>query len=173
MIILPHAMAGAAAGNRMKRWWLALPVAFCSHFILDYIPHVEATAIFRVVKQGDMLQKIILLAFNDLLPLAILICIIRLRPGWKLMYGCAFAAILPDVIERIPVLGPWFQTIPWTGWAYSFHHTFHHSLLQDQWALGFTTQLIVVGISLWLLLDQKPAPSFRDNHKIDDAQEPV
>jgi hypothetical protein len=39
MIGASHFVAGAATGAVCKRAWIALPVAFVSHFVLDQIPH--------------------------------------------------------------------------------------------------------------------------------------
>jgi len=38
MVATPHLVAGAAIGKLFRRPWLAYPLAFGSHFLLDFVP---------------------------------------------------------------------------------------------------------------------------------------
>ncbi|HET6456240.1 MAG TPA: hypothetical protein VFI02_17680 [Armatimonadota bacterium] len=40
MLAIPHMAAGAAIARRVRPGWLALSLAFLSHFLLDMIPHI-------------------------------------------------------------------------------------------------------------------------------------
>jgi hypothetical protein len=71
--------------------------------------------------------------------------------------GGAICAILIDVIEKVPPLGPWFMAWPGTAWITEFHHAFQHNVTPSQWPLGIGTQVGVIVLSLAVLLRRRPA----------------
>ena len=41
MILLVHLLFGAAIGSAVNNIWLAIILAFLSHFLLDLMPHID------------------------------------------------------------------------------------------------------------------------------------
>ena len=57
MTATPHILAGAAIGKVLRRPWLAWPVAFVSHFLLDFTPHLDSHAVYGVEQGGHWPQR--------------------------------------------------------------------------------------------------------------------
>lgn len=42
MLVISHVVAGATIASFVPATWIAIPLAFTSHFLLDMIPHAQA-----------------------------------------------------------------------------------------------------------------------------------
>jgi hypothetical protein len=86
-----HVITGAVIGAGLSNPFLALPVAFLSHILLDVIPH------FGYEDHLDKKLKISLLidlAFAS----SLLLLILLLQPqNWPLIFSCAVAAAILDL----------------------------------------------------------------------------
>jgi hypothetical protein len=157
MMATPHMLAGAAIGRGLRRPWLAWPVAFGTHFLLDFAPHLDEHAMFGVEHGGPTPVEATAAILNFVLGLVLVGWLVWRRPDRRVMLGGAIFAILIDVIENIPALGPWLMAWPGTAWLTEFHHAFQRNVITSQWLLGIGTQVAVVVLSLALLLGRRPA----------------
>jgi hypothetical protein len=57
MMATPHMMAGAAIGKAVGRPWVALPIAFVSHFLLDAVPHLDSATLYGVKHAGPTVPE--------------------------------------------------------------------------------------------------------------------
>lgn len=145
MMTAPHMVVGAAIGNMDRRLWLVLPIAFLSHFVLDFIPHVESEILYAGRPHWVMVLVAIM---STCLGIGLVIWACYRKPNWKIMYAGALVAVLPDLAEKVigaARLSEW----PATAWLYSFHHTFHHPIVHSGWQIGVATQVAVLAIALW------------------------
>ncbi len=119
-----HALTGALIGLTVSDAWLALPLAFASHFVLDAIPHYDApgTEAERIGSRRLIYEQLLLgagLCFLLVVSLALT------RPQyWITAAICAFLAASQD-LSWIP---RWL-TVRRTGkdpelknWFLRFHH---------------------------------------------------
>lgn len=98
MTAINHAVTGAAIGIIVGNPFVALPVAFLSHFVCDAIPH------FRVAIEGDAFMqqpwfKSYLIA-EFVLCLSLVAVLAAFHPlNWQLAAICAFVAAAPDLLS--------------------------------------------------------------------------
>ncbi|MCX6721199.1 MAG: hypothetical protein NT026_01185 [Candidatus Staskawiczbacteria bacterium] len=136
MILLVHMLLGAAMGHVVKNPILAIIMAYLSHYLLDFIPHIE----YDVKK----LKKIIL----DLC-LGILFIFLFSKNN-PVIYICAFFAILPDGFTVLNNLFP--------NKILEIHNKLHtkkiHFLRDNKKISNFWrvfSQLLIIFISILLL----------------------
>jgi hypothetical protein len=155
MMAVPHMLAGAAVGKGLRRPWLAWPVAFLSHFLLDMVPHLDSHGMFGVERGGPTLPEAAM-GITDFSIGVLLVTRLSWRlPERRVVMGGALLAILIDVIEHIPLLGFWFATWGGTRWLYEFHHSCQHNVSRGHYALGLGTQVVVMALALPVLLRGK------------------
>jgi hypothetical protein len=89
-----HALTGALIGLTVHNPWVALPVAFLSHFICDMIPHFGPSRTWLTSR-----------AFRYYLTIDALLCMLLVaflfasgNPNWLLASFCAFLATSPDLL---------------------------------------------------------------------------
>ena len=148
----PHMLAGAAIGRGLRRPWLAWPVAFASHFALDFIPHLDDHALFGIGGGGVTPVEAASGILNFALGWALVMWVARGQPDRRVLLGGAFFGIVIDVIDHIPYLNRWVASWVGTAWLTDFHHAFQHNVTMSQWPLGVGTQLVLAGLALWVLV---------------------
>lgn len=90
MIATSHALTGAAIGSVVKKPFLAIPLAFISHFMIDALPHFGINMTFG---STAMVWWLIL----DGLALCAVALFLKKRVQSPLFLAiCAFAAMAPD-----------------------------------------------------------------------------
>jgi hypothetical protein len=146
-----HLLAGAAVGRTVKRPWLALPVAFASHFLLDAIPHLGPHSLFGVDGEGPQRREVLMAAVDVGLGVPLLLWLAWPGPERRVVLTAALYACLPDLLFNIP---PWCAVLQhWaaTGWLAWLHDAVDSNVRPEQWPLGVMTQLAVAGAAGWLL----------------------
>ncbi len=104
MLELPHAVVGAAIATKIPNPWIALPLAFLSHFPLDLIPHWNPSLYTETKKYGQPTRKsTIIVTIDTLLSLGTGFFIAsRVTPDLNhalvIILAC-FAAVVLDVVE--------------------------------------------------------------------------
>lgn len=87
-----HALTGAVIAAVSGNAWVALPMAFISHFVMDAIPHFGAGKQFP----ASRLFKIMLVS-DAVLCFILVLTLGLIQPAhWQLMAICAFIATSPD-----------------------------------------------------------------------------
>jgi len=94
MILFVHMLLGAAIGSSIKNIWLAIILAFLSHYLLDLIPHVDYS-LKNVDKKGwiTIPSNIFKISLDLFLGILLIFLFSKNQP---VIYICAFFAILPD-----------------------------------------------------------------------------
>ncbi|MDP3882798.1 MAG: hypothetical protein Q8Q48_01950 [Candidatus Staskawiczbacteria bacterium] len=104
MILLAHMLFGVAIGSYFKDPFLAILLAFFSHYLLDLLPHNEYSIKNISEKKWDK-------AFPDILKIALdfgfgIILISLFSTGAPIIFAIAFFAILPDGFSILSALFP-------------------------------------------------------------------
>lgn len=81
MILLVHMLLGSLIGQKIANPFLAIILAFLSHYMLDFIPHIE----YKIKKVSVILDFI-----------CGIVLIFLFSKNTFFIYLCAFFAILPD-----------------------------------------------------------------------------
>lgn len=157
MLATPHIMIGAAVGKVIRRPWLALPVAFMSHFALDFIPHLDSHRLFGITGGGLTRGEVAMAALDMLFGIALVMWAVGRQPGRKLMLLTAFLGIVIDLVDNVPPWGSWFRAWPGTSSLSVFHHAHQHNVVPAQWPVGFGTQIAVTVLALWIVLALRPS----------------
>ncbi|MFO7948501.1 MAG: hypothetical protein R6V19_16985 [Armatimonadota bacterium] len=156
MMATPHMLTGAVIGSTMpRRPWLALPLAFASHFVLDVVPHVDSHTYFGVAEGGPTVPEAAIGIADFVLGWVVVVVLMRAHPWRATIWWAAFFGIAIDVVYLIPPLGTWLRMWGPTAWLDSFHHGIQPRLTPDQWLLGFGTQVVVIVAAVWVLVRQR------------------
>jgi len=151
MLVTPHIAAGAAIGSTVRRTGLCMAAAFASHFVLDYVPHLDSHALFGVTG-GPTTRPEALAAITDtLVGVALLLWLVHGRPRRRIMIAAAFCAVLIDLVDNVPPWGAWFRGWAGTAWLDAYHHSLQHNVAPSQWVVGFGTQVAVIAVSVWMV----------------------
>jgi hypothetical protein len=151
MLETPHVFVGAAIAVAIPNPYIAIPLAFASHFILETIPHWNPHLNTETQKYGHPTKRSTIITTID----SSLALISGSIIAWQalpntghaaLILACSFFAVLPDVME-----GPYFFLKLRTTWIKKWI-AFQKSLQSDTTAFwGLLTQtLIIIATILWL-----------------------
>jgi hypothetical protein len=154
MFAVSHVVAGGAIGKRIGSPYLALPVAFLSHFALDAIPHIDSPSIYPGVTPPLWLGA--LEGGALVVALAFLFCGQTNRLPMALG---AIAGILPDVIAWLGRAFPPMAECSVMRFLHWLHYTYHPSLPGSQWPLGLGTQVVVIALSFALVYRRRAVKS--------------
>lgn len=145
-----HALTGAVIGLAVTNPWLALPLAFLSHFVLDAIPHYDVPGGSNAERIDSRQMFYIQIVGGALLCFGVVLGLFLAHPeNWLLAAVCAFVATLPDLLSY-----PRFLSVKQTGvdplhkwWFWRVHHNI-------QWKVGerlWVVEVIWAGAMLTLL----------------------
>lgn len=108
MLETPHVALGIAIATKISSPWIAIPLAFASHFLLERVPHWNPHLNAETEKFGKPTKQSTTIVIIDVA--------ISLALGFFYSYKalpnsaqsinillCSFAAALPDIVE-----GPYF-----------------------------------------------------------------
>ncbi|HEX6976743.1 MAG TPA: hypothetical protein VF185_00080 [Patescibacteria group bacterium] len=108
MLETPHVVVGAAIAAKVGNPFLAIPLAFGSHFLLDKVPHWNPHLNTEIKKYGHVTKQSKELVIADV-ALSVLAggliswhAMPDVNQAFVILLG-GFAGVLPDVIE-----GPYF-----------------------------------------------------------------
>jgi hypothetical protein len=152
MLETPHVAVGAAIATKIVNPFLAIPLAFGSHFLLDRVPHWNPHLNTEIKKYGKVTKKSTQIVMFDVI-LAFMVGVFfasRALPdtgrATAILLG-SFAAVLPDVIE-----GPYFFLKMKSKFIASWLK-FQKSIQVDTDIIpGLTTQLVTLLAVFWWLL---------------------
>jgi len=89
-----HAIFGSIIGLAISQPYLAIPLAFASHFYLDTLPHF-GMSLFDIKKMPKFFRNYLLVEAILLISLVSLLLITSVP---ILVFGCLLAAISPDFV---------------------------------------------------------------------------
>ncbi len=146
MILLVHLIVGALIGQKISDPFFAVFLAFLSHYVLDFIPHVEYPI-------DNIRNKQWLKSFPDFLRvfldfcLGILIISFFLN-GRLIVFIAAFFAVLPDLLNILNMI--------FENKLLQIHSNFHeknhflkHKKISNFWRIS--SQIIVIIICIFIL----------------------
>jgi len=161
MILLVHMLFGAAIASYIKNPFLAVSLAFLSHYLLDFIPHTEYN-IENIKKRqwNKSLPDVLKLAFDFFsgIMLILLLSNPSAGSGQAIIFIAAFFAILPD---GLTVLGYFFQ-IRYLELHKKFHQKKIHFLKDNPsagsgqrkisgfWRVANQALIIIISVLLFL-----------------------
>ena len=145
-------MVGAAIATKIPNPYIAIPLSFASHFVLEKVPHWNPHLYTELKKDGKVTrQSTAIVIFDVILSLAFGIFVASLKlPDYShattILLSC-FASVLPDVVE-----GPYFflgvkndLIKKWIKWQRSIQAN-----AKPFW--GLATQIItIVAAFYWIL----------------------
>lgn len=147
-----HVMAGATLGTACNRtWWVAVPVAFVSHFVLDQIPHTCLTILGA--ETGSEIVRGLAIAgrvADPIIVAGIVAMAWRLHNRWVVL-AAGLAAFAPDPLNYTAPITEWFAMLPGAWLLPWTHRTFHCDVTRTQPLLGLLTQLVVLAAGVWVM----------------------
>ncbi len=119
-----HALTGALIGLTITNPWLALTLAFLSHFVCDAVPHYDPPAandVQRIRSKRFVLQQVVVGAG---LCVALVLGLALARPErWLPAASCAFIATSPDLfwLPRFVQIRRTRKEVAHWNWFWRFH----------------------------------------------------
>jgi hypothetical protein len=102
MILLVHIVFGVAVASFLENPFLAILIAFLSHYFLDFFPHIEYP--INNIKNNDWkkaLPEILFVIFDFSIGL---ILILLFTDKSLLVFICALASIIPDGLSLLNII---------------------------------------------------------------------
>lgn len=167
MTITPHLLAGSAlATATTDNILVAFLIGFFLHFVLDCLPHIDPGTFhnFKIPGFHKEINLETLHADDKPWPLWIYVfCIVEFliivplvilmfhnRPDFGIIVAGGLGGIFVDGLDN-PVFN-FILRLPVLKQIHYLHHRFHYNLPASKWYWGLLIELIVIGLSLWLLL---------------------
>jgi len=147
MILTAHLLFGALIGKKISNPFLAIVLAYFSHYFLDVFPHVEYD--IENIKKNQWRKSapdILRVSLDFLLGILLILIFSQNKP---IIYFCGFFAILPD---GLTILNYFFPNKILKAHN-NFHekiHLYKHKKISNFWRV--LSQLIIVIISVALLI---------------------
>jgi hypothetical protein len=153
MILLTHAVTGAAVGQLSGNPALGFITGFISHFLLDALPHWDYP-FSEAVRDGQLPRRDLLkIAADGVLGLLGVVTAQFFFPGllfWPMLAG-AIGAMVPDALQFAYFKTRW----RWFGYLQGFHEWIHTSVRlvgeKKLVIIGVVSQLILVAVSYWFI----------------------
>ena len=151
MLETPHVFVGAAIATQIPNPFIAIPLVFASHFVLETVPHWNPHLNTETKKFGKPTRESTLITSADSLIALISGSFIAWRAlpntGTSiLILACCLTSVLPDLIE-----GPYFFLKMRSEWAKKWI-LFQKSFQNDTTPFwGILTQLLTIFAAiLWI-----------------------
>ena len=157
MLTTAHILAGGAIGKRVERPYVALLLAFGSHFVLDRIPHVDAVSLWGL----GGLKSDVGIAIDTVAGALLVLALARgqRRVNW-ILWGGAAAAIV-DVIVMFPLWFPETANLPVVYHLRWLHCAAAGDVPASIWLLGLATQALTIALAILILWPRSERGGFR------------
>lgn len=145
---------------------MAFLLGLLTHFVLDAIPHIDPGTFhnFRIPgfqKEIDLETVhdedkpwplwIYVFAFSEFIfAWALIIILFYHKPNFWIVVAGGFGGIFVDILDN-PVFN-YFLGWPIIKQIHWLHHRTHYDLTPNKWYWGLIFEIIVIGLSLWVLL---------------------
>lgn len=153
MLETPHVAVGIAIATKFPNPWIAIPLAFASHFVLDKVPHWNPHLYTETQAAGHPSEKSTIIASVDIALSFILGSAFAYRalPNTNLatlILACSFASVASDIIKY-----PYYYFHLRQKWLVAWVN-FERSLQTDTKSIfwGLVSQSLVIAASLWWIL---------------------
>jgi len=153
MLETPHVAVGIAIATKFPNPWVAIPLAFASHFVLDKVPHWNPHLYTETQKNGHPSEKSTIIASVDIALSFVLGSTFAYRalPDSKmaiLILACSLASVLSDVIKY-----PYYYFHLRQRWLVKWVNL-ERSMQVDTKSIfwGFVTQSLIIAASIWWIL---------------------
>lgn len=150
MLATTHLLSGAAIGVLIGNLPLSVILALISHFTFDFLPHLD---VGYWQEEKDRFKQYIGILIDVMVAGAIFYFLFQ-EGVFKstVIYWAAGAAILPDIIDNFPLFSNWLHQFWPFKQIYQFHSNIQKPGKRYQFSIGIIDQLIIAGISIWILL---------------------
>lgn len=154
MIITPHLLAGSALATATTN---SIPIAFLIgfllHFLLDAVPHVDPGTFLNPERDENKpwpTWLYIYAAAEFVFVWLLVIVLFKNRPNFDIIMMGGLGGIFVDIIDNNPFR--FLRRLPLLKQIHFLHTKLHYDLPASKWFWGLITQLIIIGLSLWVLL---------------------
>lgn len=153
MLETPHVTIGVAIATKIPNPFIAIPLSFVSHFVLDKVPHWNPHLYTETQRDGHPSIKSTRTAIVDIGAAFILgsgFAYLALPDTKKafLILACSFASVLSDVIKYPYYYFHWRQK--WLVRWVNFERSLQVNAKSVFW--GLVTQSLVTLASIWWVL---------------------
>ena len=153
MLETPHVAVGVAIASKIPNPWIAIPLSFASHFVLDKVPHWNPHLYTETQRTGKPSVQSTTFAIADI-SLAFITgsyFAYRALPNLNLailILACSLASVASDVIKY-----PFYYFHLRQKWLVAWVD-FERSLQVDTKSIfwGIFNQLLVIIASIWWIL---------------------
>ncbi len=163
MLLVTHAVVGAAVGSATGNPYSAFLVGVVSHHVLDAIPHFDQGTFHtkrnkpnymgiasEEVAIGFSFRDWAIFAIDVALASVIFSALISQRPdNMPAMLSGTLGGLVPDMIDSSPLWSKKLREKSSIIRTYhSFHHFFHWTASKQLAIIGILTQVVLIGMAL-------------------------
>jgi len=149
MLAGPHLAVGALTGRVVRQTWLALPLAFASHWALDALPH----SYLSLREPGHLSLKLVIVAMDLVVGVALVLWLAQGQPHRRLILAAALTAVTVDLLNPANPFGQWLAGTSAAGWLVSTHLGWSwHVPFGSNWPLEFgpsVAVLMLISLAAW------------------------
>lgn len=153
MLETPHVAVGAAIASKIPNPYIAIPLSFASHFVLEKVPHWNPHIYTEIKKHGKVTKKSLTIIVVDALIALFLGTYIastvlpNSSHALTILFSC-FASVLPDTVE-IPYYFFKYKgklLKKWINWERSIQSN-------AELLLGMSTQVVTIFTALFWIFN--------------------
>jgi hypothetical protein len=147
MILTPHLLLGAVIAVKIQNPFLAILLAFFSHYFLDFIPHIEYS-IKNIIEKNwkKSLPDFLKLFLDFFFGIALILFFTNKAP---IIFICSFFAILPDGMSFLNIIVKNKILKNHSELHQKKLHFLKHKKIPIFWR--FLSQIMVIILSIFLL----------------------
>ena len=154
MLETPHAIVAASIAVKIGNPYLAIPLSFISHFVLDEVPHwnPHITSKTGDVKVIDPKSFKLILADSILALVSGIYIAASVLPDTRkalLILVCCFVAVLPDLVEAPYIFLNYKKEWIHKWLFFQKKHQFNTNIV---W--GLITQVLTIAAAIWWIIQK-------------------
>jgi len=152
MMVTAHVAVGAAVGAFTGDPVLAFLAGTASHFVMDAVPHLDAGTLMPMGKEVYQTRDYIWAALDAILCLGFIWLLSTHAAHPSLVIAGGLGGLFPDAFFHTPPWRKFTRNLPGFHWVQErIHKGWQSTAVPADWFAGLVTQLIAIGVSLWLL----------------------
>jgi hypothetical protein len=151
MILIPHLIISGVIAAKINYLPLALILAFLSHYLLDFLPHIEYSIDNIENKNWKKSGRDFLkLGIDFLIGLFFLTLIYFItKTNYYILAAAGFLGIFPDMITGAYFFYPDNKLLKWHYKLHQKIHLFKYKKISDKWRIF--SQIAVIVLALFFL----------------------
>jgi hypothetical protein len=148
MILIPHLIVSGVIAAKINFLPLALLLSFLSHYLLDFLPHVEYFIENIEAKKWGHSKSDFLKIGTDFFIGLLFLLLIHIIKGtdYYVLALAGFFGILPDLINFAYFFYPNNKFLKWHSSLHEKFHVLKHKKISNKWRIFSQAAVVVLAL---------------------------